>query len=41
MENGQHADLVALGGLYSRLYQEQFDAPAAMVDEAAVPTTSA
>ena len=41
VENGQHADLVALGGLYSRLYQEQFDAPAAMVDEAAVPTTSA
>jgi ABC-type multidrug transport system fused ATPase/permease subunit len=30
-ETGTHKELVALGGLYARLYQSNFEAPAPMI----------
>ncbi|MBA3415570.1 MAG: ATP-binding cassette domain-containing protein, partial [Chloroflexia bacterium] len=38
VERGTHADLLAEGGLYSRLYRQQFAAEAALVTDAEVAT---
>ncbi len=37
MERGTHADLLALGGSYARLYHEQFEAVQATGGPAPVP----